>query len=163
MSVARVVYCVLRRANLSSRGILPNVTCLSVIVKRRQWEDRGPLGAVAPLTKLPWPTGGCGVINKTLAEALSHISIFSYFFLNVNKISHHNFVFNNRLKPSGNYMYHLLYRAHSHVPHDSQTISIFLPKHHWPIWRHANVIFCVWRRNWSFLCASDNVSLRMVN
>jgi hypothetical protein len=37
-----------RRADHSSRGILPNVVCPSVIVKPRQWGGPGPLGAVAP-------------------------------------------------------------------------------------------------------------------
>jgi hypothetical protein len=36
----------LRRAGHSSRGVLPSVVCLSVIVKPRQFP--GPLGAVAP-------------------------------------------------------------------------------------------------------------------
>jgi hypothetical protein len=36
----------LRRADHSSREVLPSVVCLSVIVKPRQW-------------KWPWPTRGC--------------------------------------------------------------------------------------------------------
>ena len=39
--------CVLRRADHSSRGVLPSVVCLSVIVKPR-WGGPGPLGAVPP-------------------------------------------------------------------------------------------------------------------
>jgi len=34
----------LRRADHSSRGVLPNVVCLSVIVNSRQWGGLGPLG-----------------------------------------------------------------------------------------------------------------------
>ena len=37
----------LSRADLLSRGVLPTVVCLSVIVKPGQWEDPGPLGTVA--------------------------------------------------------------------------------------------------------------------
>jgi len=42
--------CVLsvRRADHSSRGILPSVVCLSVIVQPRSWESPGPLKVVAP-------------------------------------------------------------------------------------------------------------------
>ena len=38
----------MRRADHSSRGVLPTVLCLSVILNSRQYEGRGPLGAVAP-------------------------------------------------------------------------------------------------------------------
>jgi len=41
------VLCV-RRVDHSSRGILPSVVCLSVIVQPRSWESPGPLRAVAP-------------------------------------------------------------------------------------------------------------------
>ena len=37
----------LRRADHSSRGALPGVVCISVIVKPRQWVVSGPLRAVA--------------------------------------------------------------------------------------------------------------------
>jgi hypothetical protein len=40
-----------RRADHSSRGVLPSVVCLSVIVKPRQRGGPGPLGAVAPWKK----------------------------------------------------------------------------------------------------------------
>jgi hypothetical protein len=42
----------LRRADQSSRGVLPSVVCLSVIVKPRKWGDRGPKGAVAQWKKI---------------------------------------------------------------------------------------------------------------
>ena len=35
-------------ADHSSRGVIPNVMCLSVMVKPRQWGGPGPLGAVTP-------------------------------------------------------------------------------------------------------------------
>ena len=38
----------LRRADHSSRGFLPTVVWLSVIVKPRKWGDPGRLGAIAP-------------------------------------------------------------------------------------------------------------------
>ena len=38
----------LRRADHSSRGVVPIVVCLSVIVKPRWWGGPGPLGAFAP-------------------------------------------------------------------------------------------------------------------
>ena len=41
----------LRRVDLSSRGILPSVLCLSVIVKPRQWGGPGPVRSSAPLKK----------------------------------------------------------------------------------------------------------------
>jgi hypothetical protein len=37
------------RADHSSRGVLPSVVCLSVILKRRYWAGPGPLRAVATL------------------------------------------------------------------------------------------------------------------
>jgi hypothetical protein len=40
-----------RRADHSSRGVLPSVVCLNVIVKPRKWGGLGPLGAVAPWRK----------------------------------------------------------------------------------------------------------------
>jgi hypothetical protein len=40
-----------RRADHSSRGVLPSVVCLSVIVKPRSGGGPGPLGAVAPLER----------------------------------------------------------------------------------------------------------------
>jgi len=45
--------CVIRwrfllRAGHSSGGVLPNVVCLNVIVKPRQWGGPGPLAAVPP-------------------------------------------------------------------------------------------------------------------
>jgi hypothetical protein len=40
-----------RRAGPSSRGVLPSVMCLSVIVKTRKWGGLGPQGAVEPLEK----------------------------------------------------------------------------------------------------------------
>ena len=43
-----VRYRSLGRAYHSSRGVLPSVMCLSVIVKPRKLGDRGPLGALAP-------------------------------------------------------------------------------------------------------------------
>ena len=46
-----VRYRSLRRADHSSRGVLPSVVCLSVIVKPRQWGGHGPLKAVAPWKK----------------------------------------------------------------------------------------------------------------
>jgi hypothetical protein len=51
------VLCVVRQRSLgrvdhSSRGVLPSVVCLSLIVKPRQWGGPGPLGAVAPYKKL---------------------------------------------------------------------------------------------------------------
>jgi hypothetical protein len=39
----------LRRADQSSRGVLPSVVCLSVIAKPRQLGGPGPIGAVAPV------------------------------------------------------------------------------------------------------------------
>ena len=47
------VFCVVRlmslyRSNHSSRGVLPTVVCLNVIVKPWQWGDPGTLGAVVP-------------------------------------------------------------------------------------------------------------------
>ena len=56
MSVSLWVLCVvrwksLRRADHSSRGVLPNAVCLSVIVKPRQWGGPGPLLAVIPWKK----------------------------------------------------------------------------------------------------------------
>jgi hypothetical protein len=55
MSVVLYVvrYKSLRRADHSSRGVLPILMCLSVIVKIRQWGGPGPRGAVSP-------TGGGG-------------------------------------------------------------------------------------------------------
>ena len=44
----------LRRTDHSSRGILTNVVCLSVIMKPRHLEDPGPLGAVSPWNKKTW-------------------------------------------------------------------------------------------------------------
>ena len=44
-----------RRTDHSSRGVLPSVVCLSVIVKPRYGGDPGPLGAVAPCKE-----EGCG-------------------------------------------------------------------------------------------------------
>jgi len=41
----------LRRADHSSRGVLPIVVCLSVISKPQKWGGPGPLGAVAPWKK----------------------------------------------------------------------------------------------------------------
>jgi hypothetical protein len=38
----------LRRADRSSRGVLSNIMCLSVIVNPLQCGDPGPLGSVAP-------------------------------------------------------------------------------------------------------------------
>jgi hypothetical protein len=38
----------MRRADHSSRGVLPTVVCLSVIMKPRQRGGPGPLAAVAP-------------------------------------------------------------------------------------------------------------------
>jgi hypothetical protein len=38
----------LRGADHSSKGVVPSVVCLSVIVKHRKWGGCGPLGAVAP-------------------------------------------------------------------------------------------------------------------
>ena len=43
-----VRYWSLRRAYHSSRGVLTNVVCLSVIVKLRQYGDPGPIQAVVP-------------------------------------------------------------------------------------------------------------------
>ena len=40
------------RLNHSSRGVLPSVVCLSVIVNPRQREGPAPLGAVAPWKKV---------------------------------------------------------------------------------------------------------------
>jgi hypothetical protein len=48
-----VTYKSLLRADHSSRGVLPNVVCLSVVVKPRQWGVPGPLGDIAP------KGGGC--------------------------------------------------------------------------------------------------------
>jgi hypothetical protein len=45
----------MRRADHSSRGVLPIVMCLSVIVKPRQRGDLGPQGAVEPLEKKSGP------------------------------------------------------------------------------------------------------------
>jgi hypothetical protein len=36
------------RADHLSRGVLPTVVCLSVIVNPRQWRGFGPLGVIAP-------------------------------------------------------------------------------------------------------------------
>jgi len=44
----------LRWADLSSRGFLPIVVCLSVIVKRRWWGGPAPLGAIAPCEGGGW-------------------------------------------------------------------------------------------------------------
>ena len=41
----------LRRADHLSRGVLPTVVCLSVIVRPRNWGNPGPLGAVVNLKK----------------------------------------------------------------------------------------------------------------
>jgi hypothetical protein len=50
-----VRYRSLRRADHSSRGVLPSVVCLSVIAKpRKKRGGPGPLGAVAPLEKDTW-------------------------------------------------------------------------------------------------------------
>jgi hypothetical protein len=50
LSLVSVVCCKIgRRADRFSRGVLPSVVCLSVIVKPRQRGDPGALGAVAPL------------------------------------------------------------------------------------------------------------------
>ena len=38
----------LRRADHSTRGVLPSVVCLCVMEKLRQWEGLGPVGAVPP-------------------------------------------------------------------------------------------------------------------
>jgi len=47
----------LRRADHSSRVVLPSLVCLSVIVKPRQWGGPGRLGAVMPgNTKQKWKT-----------------------------------------------------------------------------------------------------------
>ena len=43
----------LRRADHPSRGVLPSVACLSVIVKPRQWGGPGLLEAVAPWRNAP--------------------------------------------------------------------------------------------------------------
>jgi len=52
LSVLCVIkYRSLRRADHSSRGVLPSATCLSVIVKPRQWRDCSPLGADMPWKK----------------------------------------------------------------------------------------------------------------
>ena len=55
LSLVSVVCCQrsLRRADHSSRGVLPSVVCLSVIVRPRWRGAPGPLGAVAP-----WAGGG---------------------------------------------------------------------------------------------------------
>ena len=39
----------MRRTDHFSRGVLPNVVCLNVIVKTRPCGGHGPLGAVAPI------------------------------------------------------------------------------------------------------------------
>ena len=41
----------LRRADHPSRGVLPSVACLSVIVKLRHWRRPAPLGVVVPWVK----------------------------------------------------------------------------------------------------------------
>jgi hypothetical protein len=46
-----VRYRSLRRADHSSRGVLPCVVCLCGMVKPRQWGGPGPLGTVAPWKK----------------------------------------------------------------------------------------------------------------
>jgi hypothetical protein len=45
------------RADHSSRGVLPSVVCLSVIVKPPQWGGSGPLRAVTPWKKKLDTTG----------------------------------------------------------------------------------------------------------
>ena len=42
----------LRRADHSSRGVLPGVMCLNVMLKPRQGGGPGPLGAVKPWGKI---------------------------------------------------------------------------------------------------------------
>jgi hypothetical protein len=49
VSVACCQVMSLRRADHSSRGVLPSMVCLSVIVKSRKWGGPSPLGAVATL------------------------------------------------------------------------------------------------------------------
>jgi hypothetical protein len=46
-----VKYRSLWRADHSSRGVLPNVVCLSAIVKPRQWESPGPFGRGGRLSR----------------------------------------------------------------------------------------------------------------
>ena len=52
-----VVCCQVEVTNHSSRGVLPSVVCLSVIVEPRQCGGPGPVGAVAP-------RGGGGKIDS---------------------------------------------------------------------------------------------------
>ena len=48
LSLVSVVY----QVDVSASGYLPSVVCLSVIVKPRECEGPGPLGAVAPWKKI---------------------------------------------------------------------------------------------------------------
>ena len=60
-----------RRADHSSRGFLPSVVCLSVIVKPRYWGGPGPLGAVAPL--------GGKKPSFSFVKSISKFLLFHYF------------------------------------------------------------------------------------
>jgi hypothetical protein len=68
MDVCRLwVLCVvrlrsLRQADHSSRGVLPSELCMRLIVKPRQWEGPGLLGAVAPMGGKYWDLSKSHVI-----------------------------------------------------------------------------------------------------
>ena len=55
----------LRRADHSSRGILPRAVCLGVIVKPRKWWDPILLGAVAPWGKKIWSTYTVNILPQS--------------------------------------------------------------------------------------------------
>jgi hypothetical protein len=58
----------MHRADHSSRGVLPIVVCLSVMVKPRSCEDPGPLEAVALLEK-----NKCPVFRKVRTNSLLYM------------------------------------------------------------------------------------------
>jgi hypothetical protein len=77
-----VRYRSLRRGDHSSRGALPTVVCLNVIVKPRQRGGRGPLAAVAP-----WKTKSICCSCILVQGSISHAG-FIYIFWNSNLVKH---------------------------------------------------------------------------
>jgi hypothetical protein len=63
----------------SSKGVLPSVVCLCVIVKPRQWRGLGPLGAVEPWKKNVVRQGTCFTLfySTVMFYWHSHNSLFS--------------------------------------------------------------------------------------
>jgi hypothetical protein len=69
------------RAHHSSRGILPSVMCLGMIVNPRHWWDPGPVGVVAPLKRLMiWLCRPKHVIKYWITKILNCDGRSQYYF-----------------------------------------------------------------------------------